>query len=116
MKTFPRDKWVEFDTYALLEAPKLPACYAIYMDDRLRYIGSTDRFRVRMQSHLKVTGYSGWSTTPWGQFKSVKVKAKFPSRYGDWLTLEARLLRRLRPEFNKKGFGNNFLITPAVMK
>ena len=89
--------------------PDIPACYAIYCDGELVYIGQSYRLSSRLSSyhiHINIWGTASdpriWAT-PWGQFETVRVKFKRSRRYGDWLMREARLIRRLQPRFNAYG-------------
>ena len=80
----------------------LPAVYCIYLDGELSYIGQSSHVRFRFQQH-KLT-YCGLSDTKWGSFKIMHVKIKFPSKYGMEAMIEKRLIRRLKPRFNKNNF------------
>lgn len=98
--------WKKIDI--LLNRPDIPVvacCYAIYFDGILKYIGSTGNLRNRFSGHAIRFGFAKNIHTPWGVFPdSVQLVVKYkPSRsYGDWLMLEARLIRRIKPIFNKK--------------
>lgn len=99
-------RWVEV---VFLEAwrnlPKVPCCYAIYFDGQLKYIGSTSDLRNRFSGHAFRYGYAKNLYTPWGSFglsTDIRLKYSPSKKYGDWLMREARLIRRLQPEFNVK--------------
>jgi hypothetical protein len=59
--------------------PKVAACYAIYVDGRLVYIGQA----------------------PWGSGSRIVVKYRQSRKYGDWAMVELRLIRRLSPSGNR---------------
>ncbi len=85
--------------------PCVACCYAVYFDGALKYIGSTNNLRNRFSGHAFRYSYGQSFITPWGEFPTpLDICIKFkPSRvYGDWLMLEARLIRRLQPMFNTK--------------
>ena len=83
--------------------PRLPACYVIYLDGALSYIGQASDLAVRMSSHgIRIT-YGNNYATKWGHFKSVVVKARFSSRLGDWAMREIRLINRIQPPLNCVG-------------
>lgn len=81
--------------------------YAIYRGGTIVYIGSAARLAERVREHIKgygmcggVPGYASYRSQvqdvrgPW----SLKLR---PARfYGEWATLELRLIRRLRPTLN----------------
>lgn len=85
--------------------PVISCCYVIYFDGQLKYIGSTNNLRNRFSGHSIRYGYAKNLVTPWGIFDfplSMVIKYKPSKKYGDWLMLEARLIRRVQPEFNQK--------------
>lgn len=85
--------------------PEVGACYAIYLDGELAYIGSTANLRARMGEHgFHYARYAHKIVTRWGRFDRVHVKYKAFRRFGEWLMVEARLIRRLSPPFNKRAF------------
>jgi len=83
--------------------PQCPACYAIFGDGRLLYVGSTENLADRITGHGIRELRTRNCTTPWGSFGGVVVKFRPSRKYGDWLMAEARLIRRLQPPFNKRG-------------
>lgn len=97
-------RWVQLDplTSAL---PSLPACYVVYLDGRLTYVGQTTNLRARLRrGHLiNYARYSALIDTPWGFCATVTVKARFADRYGDWAMRELRLIHRLQPSGNCVG-------------
>lgn len=100
-----KSRWVAIDgSNGPLGAPPVPACYVIYLDGVLSYIGQTIDLRKRMAAHkIDVCRYSSHTNTCWGQFDQVIVKAHFGVRYGDWAMRELRLIRRLSPPMNFVG-------------
>lgn len=81
--------------------PKVPACYAIFLDGELAYVGSSDNLRARMTAH-KIAGHtmSECAWTPWGLYRSVELRFSRARRRGDWLMREYRLIKRLNPPMN----------------
>lgn len=83
--------------------PRAPACYVVYLDGRLSYIGQASDLAVRMSAHGIRVGYGAEVLTKWGSFRSVVVKARFSNRLGDWAMREIRLIHRLQPPLNCVG-------------
>ena len=105
-KFYPSDwagsKWVVYDaTTSLL--PRKPACYVIYLDGVMSYVGQTRDLSSRMSNHGIRAGYGNSVFTKWGQFKEVIIKARFGDKYGDWAMRELRLISRLQPSLNCVG-------------
>lgn len=99
--------WNKFDN--LLQnkrfLPKVSCAYVIYFNDKLVYIGSTRDLRTRYSGKELRRGYAKNIHTRWGSFPDdtkITLKYKPVERYGFWLALEARLIRKLQPIFNKK--------------
>lgn len=87
------------------ELPIVACCYAIYFDDVLKYVGSTNNLRNRFSGHGFRYSYGKSFITPWAEMDlplSMVIKFKPSRRYGDWMMTEARLIRRLQPVFNMK--------------
>lgn len=93
--------------------PRGPGCYAIFENGKVVYVGSStaieNRCRVyrTMPERRKPYGEpcitDGKWQTPWG-LKTMcrfQVKVKMSRRQGDWLMWEYRLIRRLRPKYNR---------------
>jgi hypothetical protein len=89
------------------ELPNCAACYAIYCDGELVYIGQTIELRKRIfTSHgIGWSMFSNWTITPWGRFRKFKIKYRPSVKQGDWLMVEQRLIHRLKPRFNRRGVG-----------
>lgn len=85
-------RWVEFCPFS--ELPDLPCCYAIQQDGVTIYVGQTLDLRSRMYDHRRT-----WLNELPG---IVRMKVRFGERYGDWAMREARLIRRLSPEWNQR--------------
>jgi excinuclease UvrABC nuclease subunit len=95
-------RWHDFDPESV-DLPQVPACYAIYVDGEVSYVGQTDNLAKRMSGHgIQPARYSALTETPWGAFRNVRGKYRVSQRYGDWAMVELRLLRRLRPRFNRR--------------
>lgn len=103
---FTRGNWVSVDFLKHRRSlPYVACCYALYFDGELKYIGSTNNLRNRFSGHAIRYGYGKDLITPWADFPhTVRITLKFKEsrRYGDWLMIEARLIRRLQPAFNTK--------------
>jgi len=83
--------------------PRKPGCYAAYLDGILVYVGSTQNLHSRILNYaVSVRRQTGLCQTPWGSAQIVGIKFQETRKYGDWLMLEARLIRRLRPTANKR--------------
>lgn len=82
--------------------PRVSACYVIYVDGILSYVGQAENVRSRLGNHLRIARYSSRIETPWGAFLDVTVKYRPSEKYGDFAMIERRLIRRLRPRFNKQ--------------
>jgi hypothetical protein len=100
-KDWRGSKWVRLDfENTSLRIPALPACYAVYMDGRLAYIGQSNSLRSRLAGHNLRHGYANNFHTPWGSCRTLLVKARFSEKYGDWAMRELRLIKRLKPAHN----------------
>lgn len=95
-------RWVRFEGgTCAIAAPALPACYVVFTDGALAYVGQTTDLRKRFLAHrFNYCRYSEDIDTPWGQFASVLIKARFGDHFGDWAMRELRLIRRLAPPQN----------------
>lgn len=94
-------KVFKFDRCALLDLPTSPGCYVVFMDGELIYVGQSINVYKRFKAHKLRMDYHGQTIlTPWGKANSVVVKVRRPIRYGDWLGVELRLLRKLHPPGN----------------
>lgn len=85
--------------------PSVACCYVIYFNGEMRYVGSTGNLRNRFSGHAFRYGYGKTFITPWGEMPmpfDMRIKFKPSRRYGDWLMIEARLIRRLQPMLNSK--------------
>lgn len=80
--------------------PRVPACYVVYLEGRLAYVGSTQNLDGRLNKHFSPHRYSAWIDTPWGRFINIVVKYKPTRKFGDWAMIELRLIRRLDPPEN----------------
>jgi len=86
------------------DIPDAPGCYVLCGGSRAYYIGqSSTSVRNRITQHGWIINGSSVATK-WGTFRDARIKVKCCSPYGEWLMLEARLIRRLSPTCNKKLF------------
>ena len=104
---YPKDwrgsRWVSF-TPDDTNVPPLPACYVVYLDGKLSYIGqTTDLRRMWLNHKIEICRYSRAVQTPWGRHVDVLFKVRFSTRYGDWAMREQRLIMRLQPPMNCSG-------------
>jgi len=81
----------------------IPACYVIYLDGALSYIGQTCEMRKRLQTYRICNSDSDGIITPWGIYRSVIIKIRYGTKYGDWAMREARLIYRIQPPLNCVG-------------
>lgn len=99
-------RWLTLEDDDALHAPRGPACYVVYVDGRLVYVGSTENLYSRLRNHITdPIGFPGRFRTPWGEGLAGVVKYRPSRRFGDWLMVEARLIRRLKPFGNVRGTG-----------
>lgn len=71
---------------------------------RTIYVGQTFLLRTRMLQHDCQMSYSpNWWHTKWGQYEHLRCRVKYARKYGESLMDEARLIRKLQPEFNIRG-------------
>jgi hypothetical protein len=105
-------KWTEFDPAVPLWLDRQPGCYVIFFD-------VTPKFSQRAISHgaawflprVRNMGRAhfayGAPMTPWDMFDwchgLVTGKVRYTRRVGEHLALEARLIKRLQPQFNIRG-------------
>lgn len=100
--------------------PSGPGVYAVYVRGELVYVGSSSDLRSRARLYFRkarpVLNYDEHDDrppfeTPWGHRhdgRDVVVKVKASRRYADWLMIEARLIRRLRPCYNAAHAGRSY--------
>ena len=104
--TAPTGRWTRIDYLeSRMKLPTVECCYVVYFGGQLKYIGSTNNLRNGLSGHAFRFSYGKSFITPWGEFPlplKVEIKFKPSRRYGDWLMLEARLIKRLLPAFNQK--------------
>lgn len=103
-------RWVEFGDLSLpSELLVKPACYVVFGDGRVQYVGSTMNMQRRLSKHGAVRVLYGASTeTPWGIFRDFKIKIRYSTKYGDWAMRELRLIRRLKPTQNLAMTGKKY--------
>tara|TARA_R110000868_G_scaffold398684_1_gene672055 strand:- start:396 stop:749 length:354 start_codon:yes stop_codon:yes gene_type:complete len=99
--------WNKFDDLLQnkTKLPKVSCAYVIYFNDKLVYIGSTQDLKTRYSGREIRYGFAKNIHTRWGSFNDdtkITLKYKPIKRFGFWLALEARLIRKLQPIFNKK--------------
>lgn len=88
---------------AVLDIPSRPGCYVFVGDGRAMYVGQTTNLPQRLTDHLRESGtrlHEGHIRTPWGCVTQLAVAYRRSRFVGDWLTLEYRLIRRLKPNGN----------------
>lgn len=98
--------WIKLNYMeSMFKLPVVACCYCIYINGDLVYIGSTSDLRNRFSGHAFGHGYAKNFHAPWCDYDlpvEIILKYKPSSKYGDWLMIEARLIRKIRPVFNKK--------------
>mgnify|MGYP000202116532 CR=1 FL=1 len=83
--------------------PSVAGVYAIYLNQKLIYIGSSNNLRNRFSGHSFRYSYGKTFITPWIEVPSsdtMIVKFKPTKKQGEWAMREIRLIQRLRPIFN----------------
>lgn len=84
----------------LATLPNTCGVYAMHDGaDRLLYVGKTSRLRTRVRSHLN--GANGNFFSGWGR-QAARVRVRLADSELEALLLEAELIRRLRPPFNRQ--------------
>lgn len=79
------------------DVPSIPCCYVfLNRAGKAIYVGSTHNLNLRLAQHRRVIQLSA---------AAYIVKYRPSKKFGDWLMLEARLIRRLRPILNKQVIG-----------
>jgi excinuclease UvrABC nuclease subunit len=101
-------KWALVKDYR--SAPQKPGVYVAMSGDRAVYVGSAVNLRNRLASHSERAKYcaqrAGFGLDGdrhWLLEPSLRIMCRVSERYGDWLMIELRLIRRLKPEFNIQG-------------
>lgn len=101
-------------SWRVLEAgetpPAVSACYVVCDGERTYYVGQTTNLCQRLEEHGLVLTSLGLNSPIWGYIPSAIIKYRPGKRYGDWLMVEARLIRRLKPVYNKVGSDLRFLM------
>ena len=77
-----------------------PACYVLYIDGQLSYVGQSNTPAFRFRQH-QIRNFDNMFQTPWGEFEDLYCKIYYPSRYGYESMLEKRLIKKIKPRFNK---------------
>jgi len=98
-------KWKQYGIFPKKTVLPNRACvYAVYFNDLLVYVGQSSSLSNRFSGHAFRYGYAKLIITPWQDIPidtKIKVKAKFSERLGDWAMWEIRLIRKLKPQFNR---------------
>ncbi len=84
---------------------RLGGCYALVGNGECYYVGQSRCIADRIESHHWVQTATGVRTQKWGFLPGVVIKTRASERgsYGH-LTLEAKLIERIRPKFNRGRF------------
>lgn len=98
---FHKDRWLYFSGWDCCARHIInqPAVYVIYLDGEIKYVGQSNTPRFRFGQH-RFCNHNLFET-PWGTFVDMYAKIKFPSKYGQEAMIEKRLIKRLKPVFNK---------------
>lgn len=84
--------------------PSIPACYVVFLNGQVGYIGQTVNLSSRMRNYQFRSGYGDNETiSTFGFHSNCYVKYRITRRFGDWAMVELRLIRRLHPELNCLG-------------
>lgn len=92
--------------------PGTGGVYAYFWNGRPIYVGQSSNIRARLRSYkvrVRRDERGLYAVTPWGEFKprgsgGLGLWLRASSRAGDWLMHEQRLIRRLRPTYNRSVF------------
>jgi excinuclease UvrABC nuclease subunit len=107
------EKWQSVSSHDLGDwlkpVPYLSGVYVLYFLNPLTkkydivYIGSSGCIKKRILMHKmdNWARYSGGIQTSFGFSHGIIIKFKVVQEYGKWLMDEAKLIRRLKPKFNK---------------
>lgn len=83
------------------DAPSAAGCYALVGNGETYYIGQSSRLIFRLREHAWAPANGGVNTKSWGFLPGAMVKIMaFPRGDFGYLTLEMKLINRLRPRFN----------------
>lgn len=98
--------WEVFDPTNPKTMPRLPGVYVIFQGLTVVYVGSSRCVRHRMQGH-RLDGNAGRSnyyskSSEWTALSGLSGKFCVTHKFGEWLMLEARLIRRLSPSHNRQ--------------
>lgn len=97
-------KWQKFCIFPDKEKMHNDPCvYAVYFDNDLVYVGSTNRLSNRFAGHSFRFGYAKVIITPWceiSQDTRITIKARKTKLIGEWAMREIRLIHRLNPVMN----------------
>ena len=96
--------WSEHNPLSLSKVNNDPCVYCVKIDGIVVYVGSTRRFRSRFYEHKFRYSYGKTVILPWCEInvgQTLTVKIKQSRKYGDWAMDEIRLIRKLKPIYNK---------------
>jgi excinuclease UvrABC nuclease subunit len=96
-------RWQEIETYRWAQLPHREACYVVFCAGEVIYIGHTFDLRRRMQKHNFRPAYTSEFITPWGNIAGRgTIKVAYARKFGESLMIEARLIRKLKPLYNRR--------------
>jgi len=76
--------------------------YAFFLNGKCVYVGQAKNLQARMRAHIRMMRYvHKWQTT-WGQWFAFVVAIRQERYRYERFTLEARLIHRIKPLFNKQ--------------
>lgn len=102
MMTMPYGAWQYYDHFKLQRSfiLAIPAVYAIYLNDKLVYVGQTNNMKARYSAYgIKIT--PDGVATPFGVFASIQLKIRYSVKVGQEAMVEKRLIYKTKPMFNK---------------
>jgi excinuclease UvrABC nuclease subunit len=86
--------------YTLADVPYVPGVYVVYgKNRRVQYVGSSVNLHLRLYAHKQSHSSVGKLVND----RNCPVKYRPCVRFGDWLMVELRLIKRLRPPLNQQG-------------
>lgn len=107
-------RWWRFGLTASRSIKAVPGCYVLMHGSRVMYVGQSENVRRRLMGYRfenfpDFDRQDYYVMTPWGPWYGCGGEAAgrvfYAKRFGEQLMVEARLIRRLQPEFNRRGLG-----------
>ena len=98
------DNWITIPDADYRHFEEVGGCYVLYSQGKPFYVGQSCNVSKRMTGHRITRSYDGSYYTPWGEKKDLWVKVKYHRRFGRWLECEARLIKKIKTKYNRRGY------------